>query len=111
MAHTTTPKVDPEIAKLRMSIKNIDCMSQDGFSAISMIAKLLLERLETPAGHKSMDDVATALELIWNKAEEIKDQINSEAENVACNYTDEHKSRRWDASRQAREAREGVQHG
>ncbi len=101
----------PEVEKLREKVESMDCLSQDGFTTISTIAKLVLDRLETPAGHNGLEYLATALELIWNKAEDIQDRINSEAEQVGCNYTDKARDRRWAARRQAQELREEVQHG
>lgn len=101
----------PDVAKLRQVVSDIDCMSQDGFSKISTVAKLALSLLETPEGHSHLDDIATALELISCTAENSQDCINSEAETVGCNYIDEAQRRRWAAALRAGEARKELQHG
>lgn len=92
---------NPEVQKLRNLVVDIDCLSQCGFSEISSIAKLALSRLETPDGHRHIDDIANALKAIWGKADEIKSCIYFQAEDVGCNYVDEAQQRRWDAKREA----------
>lgn len=108
VTHSTT---QAEIKKLRSVVNDIDSFSQGGFSAISTIAKFALARLETPAGYEHMDDLARAFEMIWEKAEDIQNIINYEAEQVGCNYTDLDQRRRWAAEEQARDAAKEVQHG
>jgi hypothetical protein len=89
----------------------MDWMSQEGFSKIASVAKLALARLESPEGHKDIDDIANALGLIWSTAESAQNTINIEAENVGCNYKDEAQGRRWNAASQAWLAAKEVQHG
>jgi len=101
----------PDVANLRRVVEHMDCLSQGGFSEISILAKLALMHLETPHGQQHPDDLPRVLEMIWNKAEDIQDRINSEAETVGCNYTDEAQQRRREARHQAREADKGAQHG
>lgn len=98
----------PEVQKLRNAVEFMDCLSQGGFSEIASIAKLALSSLETPDGYRHLDNIANALKAIWGKADNIQNCINSEAEQVGCNYTDDDQRRRWDALRQAREAGVGV---
>ena len=93
----------PEVQKLRNAVEFIDSLSQCGFSEISSIAKLALARLETPDGYRHLDDIANALNAIWCKAEDIQNCINSQAEEVGCNYVDDAQRRRWDAQRAHRE--------
>lgn len=80
--------------KLRNTVEFMDCLSQDGFSKISSIARLALASLETPDGHRSVDGIADALTAIWGLAENHQDCISSEAESVGCNYVDTAQERR-----------------
>ena len=93
----------PEVQTLRDTVELMDCLSQSGFSEISSVAKLALSRLETPDGCRHLDDIANALAAIWGKADDIQNCINSQAEEVGCNYVDDAKRRRWDALRTQRE--------
>lgn len=93
----------PEVQKLRNVVEFIDSLSQGGFSEISSIARLALSRLEAPDGYRHLDDIANALSAIMDKADDIQNCINSEAERVGCNYVDDAKRRRWDAQRVHRE--------
>ena len=85
------------ILKLRNTVEFMDCLSQDGFSKIRSIARLALASLETPDGHRSVDDIADALAAIWGLAETHQGCINSEAESVGCTYVDTAQERRWKA--------------
>jgi hypothetical protein len=101
---TSDAKPAAPLIELRNAVEMMDSLSQSGFSEIAIIAKLALKSLETPDGHRSvsMGDIAVALDAIWEKAECIKDRINSEAEQVGCNYVDEAHCRRMDAAYAAR---------
>ena len=90
--------------KLCNAVESMDGLSQDGFSEIAAIAKLALAWLEKPDAYRHMDVTANALSAIWGKAEDIQNCINSQAEEVGCNYVDDAQSRRWAAQRAAREA-------
>ncbi len=85
-----------QIAQLRSSINAIDSLSQDGFSEISVIARLALVAMESKRGYSSVD-LALALQAIWKKAEDFENCINCEAENLGCNWIDEAASRRRNA--------------
>ena len=87
----------PEVQKLRNAVEFMDCLSQGGFSEIASIAKLALSSLETPDGYRHLDNIANALKAIWGKADDIQNCINSQAEEVGCNYVDDAQRRRWDA--------------
>ena len=83
----------PEVQNLRNAVELMDCLSQSGFSEISSIAKLALYHLETSDGYRHLDNI-----------------INSEAEQVGCNYVDDAQRRRWDVQRDAQRAhRETVE--
>lgn len=86
----------------------MDCLSQGGFSEIASVAKLALSSLETPDGYRNLGNIVNALKAIRGKADDIQSCINSEAEQVGCNYTDDGQRRRRDALRQARETGVGV---
>lgn len=94
----------PEVLKLRNAVEFMDCLSQGALSGIATIAKLALCRLESPDGYRCLDDIAHALEAIWEKATEVRDCINSEAEQVGCEYVNVAQRRRWSAQAAHREA-------
>lgn len=89
--------------QLRNAVTFMDCLSNNGFDEIIAIAKLALAWLETPNGYQHLDVVASALNAIWGKAENIQNSIGWEVEQVGCDYVDEHQKRRWDAQRAHRE--------
>lgn len=102
-----SPKPDDtqeQIENLRAKIENIDALSQEGFSQISAIAKLALAALEHPYGYLHHENIAKALQAIWNKAENVEDCIGREAEEVGCNYEDQAMKRRYAASYAQRQA-------
>lgn len=74
--------------KLRETIKNIDNLSQIGFSEIAAIANLALTALKTPDGYRHPQNIAYAFQVIRDKAQDIENCINAEAETVGCNYKD-----------------------
>jgi hypothetical protein len=94
-----------EVQKLRDTIQLLDNYSQHGFSQIAAIARIILLSLETKSAYSHFDDIAIALEAIIEKADDIKNCINSEAENTGCNFIDETK---WIARRSRHTAREEV---
>ncbi|PTQ88354.1 hypothetical protein C8R30_15311 [Nitrosomonas nitrosa] len=83
-----------EIEKLRSVITDMDSLAQEGFLGIRSIAKLALLSLETPEGHRHIEDVAQALNTIWATAESMGDCVKSRAEDAGCNYTDDSRDRR-----------------
>ena len=86
-------KLDP-LNELKETVKFMDRLSQEGFSEISSIAKLLLYRLETEEDFRGKDEtVISVLSLIWSKAVSIENCINGAAENVGCNYSS--RDERW----------------
>ncbi len=107
----STRSSNADIPKLRRVVQEMDSLSQGGFARIAAVAKLALSRLETPAGHQHIEDIANVLELIWGTADDMQNCINHAAETVGCNYVDEHEGRRWEARRQAREADREMLHG
>ena len=86
--------VAPTVPQLRDAIESMDSLSESGFSEIASIAKMALAYLETPNVALHVEDIANALSAIQGKAEDIKNCINYQAEEVGCNYVDEAKIRR-----------------
>jgi len=99
----------PTIKELGDAIRMMDCLSQDGFSQISAIAKLALRSLESPNGHLHIDNVFSALEAIAGKADDIENIINSEAEGVGFHYQDAALGNCWSASSEYRNSLKGGQ--
>lgn len=103
----SNPRTNPDVISpveaksLRNAVEFMDSLSQDGFSQICSIAKLALSRLETPEGHRHIDNIADALKAIWRIAEDAEGCINNTAESVGCSYVDEAARRLMDAARQA----------
>ncbi|MBG6247002.1 MULTISPECIES: hypothetical protein [Symbiopectobacterium] len=91
------PNNTPDVSKLQDTINYMDCLSQSGFSEISSIAKLAISWLETPEWYNHLEVVADALTAIYGKADDMQNVINSEAENVNCNFKDEAFVRRMTA--------------
>ena len=92
---TVNQTAKPEdIKTLRDTVEFMDSLAQDGFSEISAIAKLALAQLEHPDGYLHPEIIAQALRAIWGKADNIANCINSEAEQVGCNYVDPALTRR-----------------
>ena len=87
------------VEKLRDTVNVMDCLSQGGFSEIAAIASLALRSLENSEGYRNRDDIAAAFAAIRGKAQDIGNCINSEAESVGCNYTNDAERRRWAAER------------
>lgn len=75
-----------DIRKLRGTIEMMDALSQEGFSEIAAIATLALTALEAPQGYNDLESIALAFAAIKRKAEDGKNCINFEAEDIGCNY-------------------------
>lgn len=100
---------EPTIKELGDAIRMMDCLSQDGFSQISAIAKLALKSLQSPDGHQHIGNVFSALEAIASKADDVENIINSEAEGVGFQYQDAPLCNCWSASSEYRKSLEGEQ--
>ena len=73
---------------LRTKIMDIDLLSQEGFSQISSTANLALFYLKDYKKiNIHLDDILQAFYIIREKANDIKNIINSEAEILGCAYT------------------------
>lgn len=80
---------ETNLTTLQTTITDMDAFSQSGFSQIAAIAKLMMRNLEVSGGHVEIMEFITLLNSIWEKAEDSKNYINCEAENVGCNYVDD----------------------
>ncbi len=103
VAAAATPALRSEVETLRGAVNFMDALAQGGFSAISAVAQLALAQLETPDGYRHLDNLVYALCVIRDKADDIQNCINCEAEQVGCNYVDDAQRRRWAAQRAHRE--------
>lgn len=92
-----------ETQRLRNAINTMDCLSQEGFSSITAIAKLIITSLETSAVI-DRDTIAHAVHAILGKAQDIENCINYEAEKLDCNYRSESDARLRDAHRAGQKA-------
>ncbi len=92
-----------DVRALRNAVRNIDGLSQAGFSEIAAIARLALVCLGTPDGYRHLGNLAHALSAICGKANDIQNCINCEAEEVGCNYVNPNRRRRADAEQRFRE--------
>jgi len=95
-----TPK-STDLDKLHIVIEDIDAIAHGGFSGIAAIAKLALAALQTPGGYRDPENIVQALKVIWDKAQDVQNLINCEAESVGCNHKNEELDQRWDARRAA----------
>lgn len=94
MSKSTATSVAPTVPQLRDAIELMDSLSESGFSEIASIAKMALAYLEAPNVGLRIEDIANALSAIRGKAEDIKNCINYQAEEVGCNYVNEAQLRR-----------------
>ena len=99
----TTTSASTQTRNLRNAINTMDCLSQEGFSSITAIAKLIITSLETSAVI-DRDTIAHAVQTILGKAEDIENCINYEAEKMECNYCSESDARLRDAHRAGQKA-------
>ncbi len=78
------------LAKLHEAIETIDCFSQEGFSRIEAIAKLVASNIEATAigSPAQRQTIITALKAIMYTAVDMGNSINCCAEDVGCNYRD-----------------------
>ena len=87
---TTPPPNQDTITRLQRAVNNIDSASQRGLSQIASIASLAIHH--TKHGTESaaqMEHLANALRVIQDKALEVENCINSEAERVGCHYEED----------------------
>ena len=100
-----------DIAKLQATVQTMDALSQDGFSEISTLASMALKLMETEHAYLYPEAIAQVLTSIHAKANDIENLINSEAEEVGCNYKDEAAARRADARYAAEKSLKERCHG
>lgn len=92
-----------EVATLRVTIRDIDSLSQCELAKVAAIAQLALAYLETPEAYQHPDRIAYALQAIRDTAMDAENCINAMAEDAGCNHVGEREARRyqaWDVARQ-----------
>jgi len=87
--------------RLLATINDMDAISQEGFSHIEALARVALMALQTPDGHRFTEMIAKTLETISTIAQTSMDMVNSEAEEVGCNWIDADGRKRAAAYRDA----------
>ena len=92
-------KPSGDIEAVKEAVSMMDELSHDGFGRISGIASLALLSLESPEGHRSVEDLAAALTTILLIANDTKNVINCEAGDVGCGHDEAGWRRRADARR------------
>nr|GAT44058.1 predicted protein [Mycena chlorophos] len=89
-----------DASALQAAIETMDSLSQCGFGQIEAICGLALSALENPETATDIDRIGTALEAIQNIADDIKNSVNCQAEDVGCHWINVPWRRRADARRQ-----------
>lgn len=89
--------VDQQVKDLQEAVRSMDASAQRGFGEIASIAMAAAALLETPHGQRNPSDLANLFQTIHALAEEVENQINSEAEKFGCDYVDPAWQRRSDA--------------
>jgi nucleoside-diphosphate-sugar epimerase len=94
--------------RLRGTIKDMDALSQEGFSRVEALARVALLALETPDAYRFPGLIAGVLETIAGIAQTTKDAASSSAADVGCGWDEFERDelRRMDAHRAARERSE-----
>lgn len=87
MADSNSTQVH-SIQALRSTIETMDALSQEGFSRIAAIASLALLAVNEQDRGPNSENIRQALHAICDKARDIENCINYEAEKVGCNYVD-----------------------
>lgn len=96
-SHSRTAAIQqatPDAHKLRNAVEHIDCLAQSGLMEISTFAKLALAQLERPSTLRNPEDLAVLLNAIWQRSDDILDQIMNTAGDIGCNYVDDAAQRR-----------------
>lgn len=96
-----------EIAQLKAIIRRMDQAAQQVLGHIGDVASLALLALESPRGQKDVTAIASALDLIHERALDAWFEITDEAKKVDCAYFND----RVFEQCQARSAAKEVAHG
>lgn len=96
-----------ENRRLKATIKHMDKMAQQVLGHIGDVASLALLALESPRGQKDVTAIASALDLIHERALDAWFEITDEAKKVDCAYFND----RVFEQCQARSAAKEVAHG
>ncbi|KAB8311964.1 hypothetical protein EH228_08950 [Erwinia endophytica] len=86
---------------LSAAVRDMDCLSKTELAEISSIAQLALAWMETPQGYLDPEVIASALNAIRYKADNLSECIGVESGSVGCEYTDDARVRRIHAREEA----------
>jgi hypothetical protein len=75
-----------ELNTLRQTIRQMDALSQEGFTDVAAIAKLIKAALKAANFSDPQNMIIPALGQIVDRAGDAENCINSEAEEVGCNF-------------------------
>ncbi len=91
--------------RLRGTVKDLDALSQEGFSSIEALARVALMALETPDAHRFPELLAGVLGTIAGIAQTTKSAASACAVGVGCGWDagPRDELRRMEAHRAARE--------
>lgn len=118
MANAPARAPDAQPARDRLSdleaahatLHDMDSMQQGATGEIAAIAQLALCAMENPRAWRQPELLAAAFMAIVNRATDLQNVLNCEAERHGCNFVNEAAQRRWDAFRAARSTG-GAAHG
>lgn len=86
---TGTSAANPHTAQeLLDTIQLMDSLSQEGFSKIGSIARLVLRSLDKPSPRQT-EDLSNALRAIWHQSDDSMNCINCQAEVFGANFKGE----------------------
>jgi hypothetical protein len=99
-----------ELSTLRQTIRQMDALSQEGFTDVAAIAKLIKVALEAANFSDPKKMIFPALGQIVDRAGDAENCINSEAEEVECNFVSPEISKAIAASLERAVTASGVDH-
>ncbi|WP_446811059.1 hypothetical protein ACH50O_05690 [Methylomonas sp. 2BW1-5-20] len=97
VSKTNRSNINPDIDRLKQTVKDMDCMSQEAVERISAITGLLLLAMESPGFYGRPYDLHHALRQINAIADGLQNDINVMAEDVGCNFIDNKTGGFWAA--------------
>lgn len=92
-----------ELTKFKELVREIDRITQTEMKLIAALASVAQKSLESPDAIFYVDHLAVLLKRIWANAEGHENAINSMAEDVNCDFSDEEWSRESLARYKARD--------
>ncbi|MDN7654696.1 hypothetical protein QZM62_14720 [Burkholderia multivorans] len=94
-----------DVHELQNQIKAIDLMCRVRMEQIAAVSTALLRAMESSEFWRTPNTLRELIGLVQDTANDLTDYVNGAAEQVGCNYVDDHgderTSRIWDAFRKA----------